>query len=204
MSSNEPVAATDQQVPALAAAGVWQAIGWCLLAVGVQFMVGLQFGANMGRFRQAPNAVDLFTLNGVCMVLGSAAIVACVYAGRVRRVVSLRCPNWFHVFLVLLLAVPGYVFAVSMHDCVASVRQGTAGAITEGMCSLLSTAAPQTERLAGLDKWFMELARESWLTILILGCVLPAVGEELFFRGFLWARTGRSIWATVRRDSDVC
>jgi membrane protease YdiL (CAAX protease family) len=78
-----------------------------------------------------------------------------------------------------------YVVALAVQDCVASVRQGTAGAVTEGMFSLLSTAAPQVEQLAGLDKWFMELARESWLTILVLGCVLPAVGEELFFRGFL-------------------
>ena len=181
-------AQADDQVPPLACNSVSSAIGWCLGLLAIQFVLGMHLGALFVPMRKLPGAVVLFALNGICVLVSATIMVHRVYPGAVRRVLALRMPPLFHMALVVLAVAPNLLFYSACEEACARLTRQTSMAPVSGLCTwhpVPLAAGPHSSPFSLLDEQFMELARESWMAILLLGCLLPAVGEELFFRGFL-------------------
>lgn len=94
------------------------------------------------------------------------------------RKAAWRRISWLHFLLVLMLVPP--LVLVS-----ASIAEWT----TAGLNQIFGTTTPATNLQAGyieyFDRVFDSIARQPWAVMFLLGCILPALGEEIFFRAFL-------------------
>lgn len=111
--------------------------------------------------RGAAIVVFLFATGGNLLVAG--IIVGILFRSQVRRAMALRRPSLLHCVLSILMAPPLLIVGGEVQ-------------------TLAMRVLPQFN---GNDQLYGKLAEESWLAIVVLGCLLPALGEELFFRGFL-------------------
>jgi membrane protease YdiL (CAAX protease family) len=127
------------------------------------FRVGMQQsgGKSFSEVSGAAIVVFLFATGGNLLVASS--IVLILFRSNVRRAMALRRPSALHGGLCVLMAPPLLIVGGELQ-------------------ALASRVLPQFRES---DDLYAKLANESWLVILLLGAVLPALGEELFFRGFL-------------------
>jgi len=110
-------------------------------------------------------AVLLATLaSSVLTTCFVALIIVSLRDGRsMRRTMAFRRPHPGHVVLLVLLALPTMLVASEI---------GT-------------WAQRYMPRLEGAQQAYMHIAESSWLIVVLVGALLPAFGEELFFRGLL-------------------
>jgi membrane protease YdiL (CAAX protease family)/tetratricopeptide (TPR) repeat protein len=126
---------------------------------------------------------------GSSLVLASvAAFLAALIVTRAHcsslngRSLALRLPRLSHVLLVLLLVAPLALLATEASNWTAwwlgwqNSPQGPPSGIV---------LAERPVWLESVDKFYLALAQLPWGVALLVGCVLPGLGEELFFRGFL-------------------
>jgi tetratricopeptide (TPR) repeat protein/membrane protease YdiL (CAAX protease family) len=114
-----------------------------------------------------PGVTSVFIVSGMSAFIVALAALGKFHPHDVRRVVGWRRPTWLHLVLCLLLPIPVYLL----------------------MNGVLSVVCWQTSVLA-ID-WapymdmYATLARQPLAIVLLVGCCLPAVAEEIFFRAFI-------------------
>lgn len=184
--------APDGRPPAPPGPALGEAIGWwVVLAVGT----GVGAAALLGAARAATGRDDLpgrFGLISVASFVTAATIVGRRYRGRVGRRLALRRPAALHLVLAALLAAP-----VAVLDAEASARAATA--LGRSAEPAPAAAAGWDEALRKSEEAERDLARGPWWLLLTAGCLLPALGEESFFRGFV----GRGLVANHGRVAGV-
>lgn len=156
--------------------GFWGAVG---LFVGFEFVsialavppavIALLAGA--GR-----EPAYLFAAHAVTSVLAAFGMAVAAYPANFRRVVALRGCRPAQLVLAVLLA-PALVAPA---DAIADV-------VTHGLGWEAAVAA-RPSFFQRLDEFYTALARLPWPLAAVCGCVAPAVGEELLFRGVLGRR----------------
>jgi uncharacterized protein len=111
-----------------------------------------------------PGAITvLFVSGGSALLFVAGAIVAILFRSEVRRKIALRG------FSVVQLAIVVLMVPVTM--------------LVGGEIQTL--AGKMLPHLGSNAELYEKLSQQSWIAILVGGCLLPAMGEELFFRGFL-------------------
>lgn len=106
----------------------------------------------------AITAISVFTT-----LLMAVVLIALREGSAWRRTMAFWSPHPAHVLVTLLLVLPGMLLA-----------------------SELGTFAQRfLPRLTGAQESYAALSQMAWPLVLFVGAVLPAVGEELFFRGLL-------------------
>jgi membrane protease YdiL (CAAX protease family) len=187
----EPAAAAPLQPPAedltLPRPGFWGAVGWSLLALLGPVLAGCCIGVWLGLLRQRIQSLDrglLMVLSHVLLFATMLAIALSNLRGRTRRVLALRGIGGLHLLLVLLLVLPAMMLSNDI-----------ANRATQGLDAIFGPQAPVPRPRSGpmpreaylrfIDEELEELVKLPWPLALLCGCLLPAVGEEVFFRGFL-------------------
>jgi membrane protease YdiL (CAAX protease family) len=111
-----------------------------------------------------PGAIPAtFLAGGATSILTAAAFLLILFRREAWRKVALRGVHPLHLGLVILM--------VPLTFLVASEIGTLAGKVL-----------PHIQDNTPL---YEKLGQQSWIVILLGGCLLPAAGEELFFRGFL-------------------
>jgi membrane protease YdiL (CAAX protease family) len=105
----------------------------------------------------------LFISGGGALLFVTVAIVAILFRSQARRKLALRGFSVVQLALIVLM-VPPTMF-------VGGDIQTWAGKILP--------------HFGSNAEMYEKLSQQSWLVVLVAGCLLPALGEELFFRGFL-------------------
>jgi membrane protease YdiL (CAAX protease family) len=96
-------------------------------------------------------------------LLVALAVVLFVFRTQARRVLAFRRLGLLHLLLAVLIVPPLSLVASEVNNWVAE-------------------SAPAFEELW---KAFGELSNAPAALVLVIGCLLPGVGEEIYFRGFL-------------------
>lgn len=105
------------------------------------------------------------------------------YGPSMLRAVALRRCNVFQGLLIPITVLPVFVLCSATASAVQGLQDAALKAA--GLGPALESALPAI--LAGdpFEQMFEALGGLSWPMLLAFGCLMPAAGEELFFRGFL-------------------
>lgn len=112
----------------------------------------------------------LVPLGTLATLVTALLVTALMFRGRFRQCLGLRWPTAFQTVLVGLLAAPLAVVASEIGNCVTD---------------LLSRHIETTGLETGTLEVIRQFGSQPWWLILLSACLFPAVGEEMFFRGFL-------------------
>lgn len=171
------------------APGVWGAIGWVLLLILGQAVVGVAgvvVWAVVARRQLA--GPPLYALVILGTLLTSILLVGLTYGGRVWSRLAIRLPRVLHLVLVLILPVP---FLIVVGEATAWLADAfRAIGLPAGWIEPRDMLAV-IDALRDYDPWSLAVA------VAVVGGLMPGVGEELFFRGFI----GRGVvarWGVVR------
>jgi membrane protease YdiL (CAAX protease family)/Flp pilus assembly protein TadD len=179
--------------PPLPSPGFAGALGWCLLLC---FLAGVALALCIPLVRallgDVPEPVLYFVAGTLATFVAAVFLVRRLYETDARRYLALRRPLGRHVLLVVLLVPPQVLLSAEAVNWAArALGSGTPATST------VARPAPSLARAGSLPGWeemVREMARQPWWLILLAGCLLPALGEEAFCRGFLGrglvARTG--------------
>jgi tetratricopeptide (TPR) repeat protein len=156
-----------------------EAIGWwVVLAVGTAAGAAVLLGLAHVLFGGRDDSPARFALVAVASFVTAAGIAVGRYRRRVVRRLALRRPAGLHLVLAALLAAPVAVLGTEI-----SAR--AAAALGRNAAPVPAPAAGWDEALHKVGEMERGLALGPWWLLLTAGCLLPALGEEAFFRGFL-------------------
>jgi tetratricopeptide (TPR) repeat protein/membrane protease YdiL (CAAX protease family) len=156
--------------------GLTGALAWCLQFLLVEFALGVPcgiVGAALGIWRTPAFLISIQSAMGVCAALIMARHA---YPGAVGPTVAWRGCRPVQLILVLLLAMP----LIPLAEAAATMVN-----VSLGWEPVVAIRPPFFDRL---DQFYIALARLPWPLALLAGCVAPAIGEELFFRGVIGRR----------------
>jgi membrane protease YdiL (CAAX protease family)/tetratricopeptide (TPR) repeat protein len=182
--------------------GVFQSLG---LIVGL-FMVTGFFGGLLGGLygliTQSTNGDDYVPIG---MAAGSLAAFFLAWSGtqpQPAKALAMVRTSWQHLLIACLLPLSAQLLFVASQEAyyrvvppVDAYSQDTAQTKTSVATPIAATGhtiAAQSWRERIFSHYDI-LARKSWFVVLLVGCFLPAVCEELFFRGYL----GRGLLAQL-------
>jgi hypothetical protein len=161
----EPLSATvlETRTGRVPGPGILAALGWTLLLLVVQTGVVIVAVVPLMLLRVSPDRMTsvLFPLGGATVVLLAVALTVALFGSRTRAVLGLRRLGLGHALLVSLTVAPLAVVAAEIGTWAAKVLPSFSQDAYKG------------------------LAQEPYWFVLIFGCILPAVGEEVYFRGFV-------------------
>jgi membrane protease YdiL (CAAX protease family)/tetratricopeptide (TPR) repeat protein len=151
------------------------AVVWCFLLLVVQFFLGFCAGFVLGAAGQKPEGSVLLVVAHTVTTVGMVVLAILLLGSGARRSLAWRRARPLHLLLAILVVPPMVVVSEEI-----SVRA------TQGLDAIfeLEGKAPAAY-IKAFDEEFERLAREPWLVVLIVGCLLPGIGEEIFFRGLL-------------------
>lgn len=116
------------------------------------------------RWMQDPGYITALFFGSVSATLLLAYVILRIRDGSImRRTMAFRMPHPIHVGLTILMVVP--LFLVASQLATHAIR-----------------FLPPLDRSQSMH---LVLSQQGWLVIVLIGSVLPALGEELFFRGLL-------------------
>jgi membrane protease YdiL (CAAX protease family) len=168
--------------PRLPGPGIWAAIGWTLLLVvalnvlGIVLTIALMIvGADL-----EDAMLVLLPVSSVAVTLFAVTVAAAMFGRQMSRILAWRAPSNWQLVLTVLLVAP----------------LGTA---------VQEIAAWAGEVLPSFNAEYYEAFAEGpWVLVLIAGCLLPGIGEEIFFRGFLgrgllarWGLAWGILWTSL-------
>jgi membrane protease YdiL (CAAX protease family) len=162
--SEEPLdAVLLDEPPRVPGPGFWAAAGWTVLLLVLQtaatIFVSIPAAIVGISFDQMSNL--LLPVASAATLLIAIALATALFGAPAPRVLALRLPARRHVALALLLVAPLAVVVQEIAAWAAEVLPTFNGEI------------------------YVEFARGPLAVVLVAGCLLPAAGEEIFFRGFL-------------------
>lgn len=96
-------------------------------------------------------------------LLTGVAVVALLYRARAPRVLGLRGLSPWHGLIVVALVPPMQIISAAA----------------------MSLAAQVLPRMHGNEILYEKMSQMNWAAVVLVGCLLPGLGEELYFRGFL-------------------
>lgn len=114
-----------------------------------------------------PQVTSVFIVSGVSAFIVALAALGKFHPHDVRRVLGWRRPMWLHLVLCLLLPIPVFL-----------LMNGVLSVVCWQSSVLAIDWAPYMDMYA-------TLARQPLAVVLLVGCCLPAVAEEIFFRAFI-------------------
>ena len=162
---DEPLSAIVLDTPSgrVPGPGLLAAIGWSvLLFVGqVGIVIVAAVPAVVLGYPQDRMMSLLFPLGGATILLLAVALCVAMFGWRTPAVLGLRRLGVGPALLVFLTVAP---------------MTAVASQIATWAAKVLPTFNEET---------YKELAQEPFWLVLIVGCILPALGEEVFFRGFV-------------------
>ncbi len=115
-------------------------------------------------------AVFMFVISGIAALLVALISMGKFHPHEVRSVLGWRKPSLLHGVVSLALAIPLYLLASS--TAAITLTGWNAGSVLAIDWSPYYMA-------------YAELAREPMWVLILVGCLLPAVAEEIFFRAFM-------------------
>lgn len=115
-------------------------------------------------------AVFMFVVSGIAALIVALISMGKYHPHEVRRVLGWRKPSLLHGLISLALAIPLYLLASSTAAIALTGWNG--GSVLAIDWSPYYMA-------------YAELAREPMWVLILVGCLLPAVAEEIFFRAFM-------------------
>ncbi|MGQ0634609.1 MAG: lysostaphin resistance A-like protein [Planctomycetaceae bacterium] len=176
--------------PARPIPGFWGAIALTAAAVGLQSVGGLiylyVFAGDWRKLGVEEITRRLAVPSTVLMLLSALILVLVVHGGNARRVLAVRRVGIAQLLIAALLVPPCLILSLSLADWTsARLRHDEPAADAE-----TGSLAPRSRRATGAlseiaEATYGQLADRSWPVILLGFCLLPAVGEEVFFRGLL-------------------
>jgi tetratricopeptide (TPR) repeat protein/membrane protease YdiL (CAAX protease family) len=152
----------------------------CIISVflGVIFLVlVLIAGLEMPTVLQTANALGIF--------FGALFVICKRCQPLDRRTLGLRGPRLVHVALALLLVLPLGLLAGEVGNWAAWGLGWNAESLPPSASIQPFLGSEPTSLLDQIEKFYAGALRLPWGLALIVTCLLPAVSEELFFRGFL-------------------
>jgi membrane protease YdiL (CAAX protease family)/tetratricopeptide (TPR) repeat protein len=186
----EPAAAmtreTSVKAPALPDPGLGTALVWCFLLLLSQFGLGVVIRIVMAAEGEKPDTslllVIVFALAPVTMIF-----LALVFLGRrARRALAWRRARPLHLALAVLLVPPSALLTEEIAIRATHELDAMFEPAPQPRRTTQSTPPKQAGAyIKALDEEFEKLAQQPWLAVFIVGCLLPGVGEEIFFRGLL-------------------
>lgn len=143
--------------------GIWAAWGWTLLLVvalnGVGIVLTLALVVAGAELDDA--MLVLLPVSSLTVVLWSVALTVGLFGRRVGRVLGWRAPTAWQVVLTVLLVAP-------------------LGTVVQEISAWAGEVLPSFNA-----EYYEAFAEGPWALVLVAGCLLPGIGEEIFFRGFL-------------------
>ncbi len=166
------------------------AIGWCLALLLVQVLLGLVVGVVL----IVTGFSTLFVENQrsfiVCFVVAQLLMLAIGW-NQLKpdpvRALAIRGISLFHLFLVVLLILPLAVLSEEIANRAGDTYDhfiGTEEALEASVISI-DQARGQIGYASPFGEQLEVLAQQPWIIMILVGCGVPGVCEEVFFRGFL-------------------
>jgi tetratricopeptide (TPR) repeat protein/membrane protease YdiL (CAAX protease family) len=152
-----------------ACASLWASLGACSVLLFAQIFTATYQEAFEMTGLSSPSAIT-FSLSALSVFIVGFLILDTVHGRDSRRVVGFRPSAGFHTLLVLLLVLPTVIVVSSVVNFF----------FYDPRPPLVSSID-----FSQLDSLYAELAMEHWGLLIIVGCIAPAISEELFFRGLL-------------------
>lgn len=146
------------------------ALGVCLLALIVQAVAFGYFGRRLRPFSMMTGGTIVLLISSLVFWLVAHLVLTAKHQDDRHRVVGLRWPGSWHMLLAALLVLPNLICITFVTNSIMSYQ------------SVKLVAAINFERL---DAAYQQIAMEPWVTVILVGCVVPAISEELFFRGMI-------------------
>jgi tetratricopeptide (TPR) repeat protein len=190
-----PDAASIPEPPAIPAApppptpGIAGALGWCLLLsiyAGLATAPGYLLLKLVLPDKSTP--VLLFVSSSIATCFVALALVKKSFGSQRRRRLAVRRVSLFHLVLVVLMVPPLFLVVAETVNCAAQILDPERQQVSAGEHAARRAEARLARTSAFSDwteKMYREMAAQPWWLILLAGCLLPAVGEEAFCRGFL-------------------
>jgi membrane protease YdiL (CAAX protease family) len=185
--SSAPIAAivvpeSGAAVPRRPAPGLWGAIGWTLLLLFVLngLSIALVIALSVVQVDLEEAMFVLLPASSLATTCFAILVTSLIFEGHVGRVLGWRWPSPWQVAASVLLVAP-------------------LGAIVQEISAWASEVLPSFN-----SEFYESFAKGSWVLVLISGCLLPGIGEEIFFRGFLgrglvarWGLWWGTIWTSL-------
>jgi tetratricopeptide (TPR) repeat protein/membrane protease YdiL (CAAX protease family) len=184
-----PTWIADQEDSAqLTAPGFWGAVGWLIVFTLLQGLGGCLLASEQRKDGDVPASSSVVLAAHLVSFLLITALVWRRLGAQPRRMLALRKASAFHLFLVILLVPPLVVLAGEISKRATQVLDATPlkkrpqpGPEPPEVFLPARTSAYITY----IDDIFARLARQPWLVAFLVICLLPGLGEEMFFRAFL-------------------
>jgi tetratricopeptide (TPR) repeat protein len=175
--------------PRLPTPGLGGAVGWCLLLCLYSLLITIPaYWLLQWVWSDKTMPVLLFISSSAATCLAAFHIVGKRLGRHRRRCLAIRRPRLLHLVLVVLIWPPLFLLVAETANCATQVLDPERGQANQGEHALRQAQA-RLARTRAWSEWnekmYREMAAQPWWLILLAGCLLPAVGEEAFCRGFL-------------------
>jgi membrane protease YdiL (CAAX protease family)/tetratricopeptide (TPR) repeat protein len=190
-ATGQPVLAEQEippVLPVLPDPRFGRAVGWCFLVFVVQLFIGFCLGIGLAAFGQKPDKVFLLIVSSAIADVVLILLAVLALGSEVRRALALRNARPLHLLLALLLVPPALVVSEEISTRASQGLEAVFGEDQSGAMGGPDRSQRPTDTTAYLkwmDEWELRLAQQPWLVVLFVGCILPGLGEEVFFRGLL-------------------
>ena len=131
--------------------------------------IARQFGRVFAVPGQPLPFVAIFVATGASMLIVAMAVLGKFHPREVRRVIGWRRPGFLHAVITMALPVPWFLVA-------NSVTAISWGQIVRPFLAI---------DFSFYERAYLAIAQEPWPVMIAVGCLLPALAEEIFFRAFI-------------------
>ena len=170
---------------ALPPPGFLSAVGWCLVLLLAQAGIGCVLGSifalsdTLSVFLTDRAALVYFLPVGHLVMLGLGWKLLEPDA---RKQLAIRPMSFLHVAIAFLLVLPMAILAMKLGDNAEDAYDALFGSMLSVGDSGIGSAVGYTGLYDGV---FDLIAQLPWGPLILIGCVLPGICEEVFLRGFI-------------------
>lgn len=164
------------------------------LVLGYFMLTGCVAGALGTLYALVTNSRNVDEYVVVGMAAGSLTLAALAWIGAQpapMRTLAMIMPQWRHLVLACLLPIPLQLLFMASEAALNkwTLPRGQTATVaneaTRVTTALPAANAPWEGLRESVWRQYEILAQQPWWLVLLIGCVLPAVCEELFFRGYM-------------------
>jgi membrane protease YdiL (CAAX protease family) len=177
VGESEAAVVAEVVPPPIPGPGPGGAILWFLAFIGIEFVIAATVVVPYVLSGRPPDMRLLLNGNVVLNLVLAVAFVLVVHGKDARRRMALGGFAWWHGVLAVLIVLPLLLIDTTLANWVSQLVYETR------MDEQAALGAPRLTEIH--DQAYASMAAEAWPMILFFSCLLPAIGEELLFRGFL-------------------